>query len=188
MKEFFSDFKKFITKGNIVDLAIAVVVGGAFGKIVTSLVNDIIMPLISLATGGVSVKDWKWVIKEAVFENGVQISSENALLYGQFFQTIIDFLIISFFIFLALRLLMQAKTGFEDVRVRVEKLSKKQIKKLRKQNLTDEQIEEVKQKTEQAVVEPVAAPIVTTEQLLTEIRDLLKEDRAGNNNSKNSKQ
>lgn len=184
MKGFFGDFKKFITKGNIVDLAIAVVVGGAFGKIVTSLVNDVIMPLISLATGGVSVKDWKWVIKEAVVVNGVQVSSENALLYGQFFQTIIDFLIISFFIFLALRLLMQAKSGFADVRVKVKKLSKRQIKKLRKQNLSDEEIKQVQEKANEVVAEPVVSTAKTTEQLLTEIRDLLKND---NDNSKGNK-
>lgn len=184
MKSFFSDFKKFITKGNIVDLAIAVVVGGAFGKIVTSLVNDVIMPLISLATGGVSVNEWKWVIKEAVIVNGVQVSSENALLYGQFFQTIIDFLIISFFIFLALRLLMQAKTGFEDVRVKVKKLSKKQIKLLKKQNLTDEEIKQMQDKANQPAVEPVAVKTKTTEELLTEIRDLLKHDAEKNDSNK----
>ena len=102
MKGFFRDFKKFISKGNIMDLAIAVVIGGAFSKIVTSLVNDIIMPLIGLATGGASVKDLKWVIKEADIVNGV---AENALLYGNFLQVVIDFLIIAFFIFVAFRII-----------------------------------------------------------------------------------
>jgi large conductance mechanosensitive channel len=60
MKKFWKDFKAFISKGNVIGLAIAVIVGGAFGKIVTSLVNDVIMPLISFATGGVSISDWKW--------------------------------------------------------------------------------------------------------------------------------
>ena len=63
---FFADFKKFISKGNIIDLSVAVVIGAAFNKITSSLVNDIIMPLISLLTGGVSVADWKWVIKPAL--------------------------------------------------------------------------------------------------------------------------
>ena len=85
---FFADFKKFISKGNILDLAVAVVIGTAFNKIVTSLVNDIIMPLISLCTGGVSVEDWKWVITPAT-----ETTAEVALAYGTFIQAIIDFLI-----------------------------------------------------------------------------------------------
>ena len=68
MKGFWADFKKFITKGNIIDLAVAVVIGGAFNKIVTGLVNHIIMPLVGLAMGGLNVKDWKWVLKEAVLD------------------------------------------------------------------------------------------------------------------------
>lgn len=62
MKKFWKDFREFISKGNVIDLAVAVIIGAAFGKIVTSLVNDIVMPLISLATGGTDVSDWKWVI------------------------------------------------------------------------------------------------------------------------------
>ena len=65
MKKFFEEFKAFISKGNVVDMAVAVIIGGAFSKIVTSLVNDIVMPLISLLLNGVNVTDWKWVIKAA---------------------------------------------------------------------------------------------------------------------------
>ena len=147
MKKFFNDFKEFISKGNIVDMAVGVIIGGAFGKIVTSLVNDIIMPLISLATGGISVADWKWVITPAVLnEDGTVKVAESALKYGNFIQTTIDFLIIAFCIFVMLRLIMIAK----------DKLSKKQ----------EEEIKE----------EAAADPKPTTEELLTEIRDLLKKD------------
>jgi large conductance mechanosensitive channel len=111
MKGFWNDFKKFISKGNIVDLAIAVVIGGAFGKIVTSAVNDIIMPLISLATGGVSVSDWKWVITPADPSAGI---AESALSYGHFIQTILDFLIIAFFIFLTIRIIQKSKNKIEE--------------------------------------------------------------------------
>lgn len=104
MKKFFADFKKFISKGNIIDLAVAVVVGGAFGKIVSSLVNDIIMPLIGGITGGKNVADWKWVIKEAT-----ETTKELSLNYGNFLQTIIDFLIISFFIFVIFRLITSSQ-------------------------------------------------------------------------------
>ncbi len=160
MKKFFRDFKSFITKGNVIDLAVAVVIGAAFGKIVTSLVNDIIMPLISLATGGADVSDWKWIIKPAIFEDGVQVVAESALRYGQFIQTIIDFLIIAFFIFLALRLMMNAKNSFS-------KISRKERKELKKQGVV--------------VEEPAPAPVETQEDLLRDIRELLRNQGAKEN-------
>ena len=70
---FWSDFKKFISKGNIVDLATAVVIGNAFNKIVTGLVNNIIMPVVSLAVGGLNVSDWKYVIKDAVLNEAGEV-------------------------------------------------------------------------------------------------------------------
>lgn len=107
---FWKDFKAFITKGNIIDMATGVVVGGAFGKISTGLVNNIIMPLISLAVGGLNVSDWKWVIKEAEFDAaGVEIAAETAVMYGAFIQTIIDFLLTAFCIFVVLRIIVKAK-------------------------------------------------------------------------------
>ena len=102
--EFTKDFKAFITKGNVMDLAVAVVIGAAFNKIVSSLVDDIIMPLISLAVGGLNVSDWKWVIKEAVFDaEGNVIKAETSLNYGLFIQNVINFLIIALTIFIVLR-------------------------------------------------------------------------------------
>ena len=104
MGKFGQDFKAFISKGNVVDMAVGVVVGGAFNKIVTSLVNDIIMPLVGLLVGGLNVTDWKWVIKEAVLDaEGAVVTAENAVLYGNFIQNIIDFLIVAFTIFVVLR-------------------------------------------------------------------------------------
>ena len=107
---FWSDFKKFISKGNIVDLATAVVIGNAFNKIVTGLVNNIIMPVVSLAVGGLNVSDWKYVIKDAVLnEAGEVVEAETAILYGDFIQSILDFLIVALCIFTALRILMKTK-------------------------------------------------------------------------------
>ena len=117
MGKFSEDFKAFIAKGNVIDMAVGVVVGGAFNKIVTSLVNDIIMPLISLAVGGLSVTDWKWVIREAVLDaEGAVVTAENALTYGNFIQTVIDFLIIAFTVFVALRVFtkLQGKRKEEE--------------------------------------------------------------------------
>lgn len=113
MKKFFSEFKAFIAKGNVVDMAVAVIIGGAFGKIVTSLVNDIIMPLIGVLVGGLNVTDWKWVIKEAVLAaDGTVITAENSLNYGNFIQMVIDFLIVAFCIFIALKVILAMQTKF----------------------------------------------------------------------------
>ena len=98
------EFKEFAFKGNIIDLAVAVIIGGAFGKIVSSLVNDVLMPAIGIILGGVSFKDLKYVITPA---NGdIQ---ESAILYGSFIQSIVDFLIIAFSIFLFVKLLNSRK-------------------------------------------------------------------------------
>ncbi len=113
MRKFIDEFKQFISKGNVVDMAVAVIIGGAFGKIVTSLVNDIIMPLISVIVGGLNVQDWKWVIKAAeVDATGAVIAEETALTYGLFLQNIIDFLIIAFCIFVMLKIILGVQNKF----------------------------------------------------------------------------
>ncbi len=124
MKKFFSDFKEFALKGNIMDMAVGVVIGGAFGKIVTSLVNDIITPLISLLTGSTTFSALKHVFKPEVFhfEDGEKVidQAEVALTYGNFLQTIIDFLIIALSIFIVLRIIMKAKTKLEEMKKKEE--------------------------------------------------------------------
>lgn len=99
--KFIEEFKKFALKGNVVDMAVGVIIGGAFGKIVTSLVNDIIMPLITLLTGKVNLSELSLVLKEtpAVNEAGETITEKLLLPYGAFIQNIIDFLIIALCIF-----------------------------------------------------------------------------------------
>lgn len=98
------EFKKFAVKGNVVDLAIGVIIGGAFGKIVTSLVNDMIMPIFGVITGGINLKAAKWIIREATEE-----IPELSMNYGQFLQNVVDFLIISFSIFIIIRMLNKLK-------------------------------------------------------------------------------
>ena len=193
MKKFFADFKKFISRGNVIDLAVGVVVGGAFGKITTSLVNDIIMPLISLLFGGKSVADWKWVIQEATYDDaGTLLTAETALHYGSFIQTIIDFLIIAFSIFLILRIIMNARKGLEELTGKTQRQKRKQLRALVKSGKTREEAAavlaaeeaEAKAKAEaeaaaKAAAEAAAAkaadPAVTNE-LLGEIRDLLRKE------------
>ncbi|MDY3658814.1 MAG: large conductance mechanosensitive channel protein MscL [Eubacteriales bacterium] len=171
MKKFWSEFKAFISKGNVLDLAVGVVVGGAFGKITTSLVNDIIMPLISLATGGVSVSDWKWVITPADPANGV---AESALYYGNFIQTILDFLIISFFIFLAIKIVIKSREKLEKVGTLIKKDVKKWGRRKKKkgevptaEEIMEETVETEKIEPEPAEIQPIEEKptdeIVTTE-------------------------
>ena len=139
MGKFLSDFKAFAMKGNIIDMAVGVIIGGAFGKIVSSLVNDIIMPVISLMTGGDGYKNLKYIITPEVKDAAnTVLTQEVAINYGLFIQNIVDFLIIAFSIFVALRVIMKFKKKEEEA--------------------------------------PAPAPEPTKEEvLLTEIRDLLKQ-------------
>ena len=100
------EFKEFAVKGNVLDLAVAVVIGGAFGKIVTSLVNDIIMPVVGILTGGINFSHLSFKIKEAY-----GIIPAVTLNYGNFIQNIIDFLIVAFSIFLFIKLINKIKIG-----------------------------------------------------------------------------
>ncbi|MCM1451452.1 MAG: large-conductance mechanosensitive channel protein MscL [Clostridium sp.] len=141
MGKFLSDFKEFAMKGNIIDMAVGVIIGGAFGKIVSSLVNDIIMPCTSLVTGGDGYKNLKYVLTPAreATADGVAAVEEVAINYGLFIQNIVDFLIVAFSIFVALRVIMKFK-----------------------------------KKEEKAEEAAPAGP--TQEELLTQIRDLLKKE------------
>ena len=143
---FLAEFRKFIARGNVMDLAVGVIIGGAFGKISTSLVNDVIMPLISVLTGGVDFSNWKIVLKAAVAgaDGVIDPATEVAIKYGSFLATILDFLIIAFAVFLMIKTI----NGFHD--------------KMKKQ-------EEAVPAEESAPPEPS-----NEEKLLTEIRDLLK--------------
>ena len=98
------DFKEFALRGNVLDLAVAVIIGSAFGNIITSLVDDILMPVIGILLGGVNFSDLKYVITPASGE-----VAESAILYGQFIQSVLDFTIIAFSIFLIVRLLTSMK-------------------------------------------------------------------------------
>ena len=103
-KGFINDFKQFIMRGNVIDMAVAVVMGAAFNKIISSLVNDVIMPAIGALLGGINFTDLKYVITEATVENGVEIA-EVAITYGVFIQTVIDFLIIAICMFIVVKLI-----------------------------------------------------------------------------------
>ncbi len=155
MKKFLKEFKEFATKGNVVDMAIGLVVGGAFKEIVTALVDCIISPLIGLMTGGTDLSDHKIILQEASTEiiNGVEtVVPENALMWGSFVQSILDFLIIAFSIFVVIKVATTAHRKAEEA----------------KNLLLKKQIEEAKEEAKEP--EPSS-----TDKLLIEIRDLLKE-------------
>ncbi|MBN3584602.1 large-conductance mechanosensitive channel protein MscL [Algoriphagus aestuarii] len=104
------EFKEFAVKGNVVDLAVAVIIGGAFGKIVSSFVNDIVMPPIGLMIGGVDFKNLVVVLKEGVLNDAGEVVTEAVTLnYGSFIQNVVDFTIIAFVIFLAVKAINSTK-------------------------------------------------------------------------------
>jgi large conductance mechanosensitive channel protein len=97
------EFKEFAMRGNVLDMAVGIVIGGAFGKIVSSFVEDILMPPIGVLLGGVNFTDLKIVFKQAVMDGENVVTPEVALRYGNFIQVIFDFLIIAFAIFMLIK-------------------------------------------------------------------------------------
>ena len=144
MKRFFKEFRDFAVKGNVVDLAVAVIIGSAFGKIVSSLVADIVMPPLGVLMGGANFSDLKIVLKEAVISNGAIAKPAVTMNIGTFLQNILDFLIIALAVFVMVKMINRAKRKFESVFLK-EKLK-----------------------------EEKAAPLTKDQELLAEIRDLLK--------------
>lgn len=106
---FVKEFREFAVRGNVVDMAVGVIIGGAFGKIVSSFVGDVIMPVLGLLTGGVDFKDLQLVLKEAVGE-----TPAVTLNYGVFVQNIFDFVIIAFAIFLVIKGINKLKKPAEE--------------------------------------------------------------------------
>lgn len=152
MKKFFQEFKEFISKGNVIDLAVAVIIGNAFKAIITALVDNVIMPLISLAVGGLNFTEWKWVLTPAVTNmvDGVEtvVTPEVAVTYGVLLQAVIDFLIVAFCIFVALKILLAVQTKTKELLV--------------------------KKAEEEVAVEEVAEPAESEMDVLKDIRELLK--------------
>jgi large conductance mechanosensitive channel len=135
------EFKKFAFKGNVLDMAVGVIMGGAFGKIVTSVVNDLIMPVLGFLMAGMDFKTMKYVMSPAVMDGETVVKAEAAILYGNFIQNVVDFLIVAVSIFIFVKLINK---------------SKENLKK-------------------QEAPAPEAPKGPTQEELLAEIRDLLKE-------------
>lgn len=155
MRKFFKEFRDFINKGNVIDMAVAVIIGAAFSPIVNALVNNIIMPLIGKAVGDMDFTELKTVLTPAVLdEAGEIVTPEVAIGWGILIGAVINFLIVAFCIFVLLKVVLAAKNGSEKL--------KKKAKK-------------GESEPEPAPEEP-AAPVETDLDVLREIRDLLKKD------------
>ncbi len=114
MKKWVKEFKDFISGGNVVEFAVAVIMAGAIGAVVKGFVSHIVMPFVSHFMGGVSYKDWKWILDEAVVENGKVIRAENAIMYGAWIDTIINLLIIGLVMFLIVKIYNNFKKKEEE--------------------------------------------------------------------------
>jgi large conductance mechanosensitive channel len=111
----FKEFKEFAMKGNLVDMAVAFVMGAAFGKIVSAFINGMVMPIVGVLTAGIDFKDLKLVISEAEMDAaGKVIKPEAALMYGDFITVFIDFLIVAFVMFLVVKAMNKAKKKQEE--------------------------------------------------------------------------
>ena len=143
MKKLLNEFKEFAMRGNVLDMAVGVVIGTAFGKITTSLVNDVFMPLIGLIIGGIDLGQLNIVLKPETVNAAGETVAAVTLGIGTFLSTIIDFILVAFVIFLMVKAINQ-----------FHKLGKKKEEE-----------------------EPEEEPAPTSEELLTEIRDLLKEQQ-----------
>lgn len=128
-----NDFKAFIQRGNVVDMAVGIIIGGAFGKIVSSFVKDIIMPPIGMLLGGVKFSQLKYVLKEGIAETNnaagevVAAVPEVAIYYGSFIQTMVDFVIIAFAIFMMIRVFMSMKKKEEEAPAAPPEPSKEEV-------------------------------------------------------------
>ncbi len=146
---FLQDFKAFAMKGNVIDMAVGVIIGGAFGKIVTALVNDIIMPAIGLLVGGINFKDLKVILTPEVLNEAGEVEKAAVTLnYGNFLQQTFDFIIIAFSIFVVIRLITKMTTK-----------------------------KKAEEPAPAPAPAPAAPEPSVEEKLLTEIRDLLKEKK-----------
>lgn len=190
MRKFFREFKAFISKGNVFDLAVGMIIATAFNKIVSSLVNDIIMPLVTWATGAASLKELSIPLREV---DGVVTLSWN---YGNFLQVIIDFLIIALSVFIMVKIVTKSRQKFQEAgeeiierqQLRAEKRKIKKLAKLEHKEFNvawaeyqeekriaaeEKAKKEAEEKAQKEAEERLNNP--TQEQLLKEIRDILKD-------------
>ena len=176
MKKIINEFKVFIKRGNVVDLAVAVVVGAAFTAIVNSFANDLIMPLLAIVLNKVKLSDLKWHIKDEIY-----------ISYGNFLQAVINFILIAIAVFIIVKVINMARErakklfdGLEEVKQKIKEdkpLNRRDMWFLKKNKTSVEKIKEEikKEEEEKRLAEEEAKKPTLTEEYLEQIRDLLKE-------------
>lgn len=192
MKKFFAEFKKFIQRGNVIDLAVGVIIGGAFSKITSSMVNDIIMPLITAIFGLFGVKGGvagmsivlnnvpKYVLDKST---NTEVLNPEAILwnYGNFIQAILDFLLIAFVLFVIIKAINLANDGLQKAK-KTSPFTRQELRAFRKEGkswkeiheLEDVKRAEIAEAARLAAEEAAANAPKTEQELLTEIVELLQ--------------
>ena len=113
---FIHEFREFALRGNLMDMAIAFVMGGAFTKLVTAFIDGLVMPLVGSLTAGVNFQSLKYVLNEATFDaQGNVVTAESAVRYGEFITVLLDFILVSFCVFLVVKMMNRARRKFENV-------------------------------------------------------------------------
>ncbi len=175
MKKFFKEFKSFITRGNVLDMAVGVIVGGAFTAIITALTGQILQPLINwmLAGAGAGLESAVTILKPFYDEvtGALDLSKSIYIDWGAFISAIINFIMVALILFTIVKVINSVREGGKKFGAKQRKAIEKKLKKGR---MTEEEATKAVAEIEPVVAEVPAEPAITTEQLLIEIRDLLK--------------
>lgn len=190
MKKFFKEFKDFITRGNVLDMAVGVIVGGAFTAIITALTGQILQPLINWLLAGATgegLESAVTILKPAYVEGTDVIDLANSIYinWGAFITAIINFILVAFILFCIVKTINSVRAGGKKL---ADKQKKAIEKKLKKGEITEEEAAKAKAEVEAPAEEAPAVAAVTTEQLLAEIRDLLKEQKASASTEENKEE
>lgn len=188
LKTLLQEFKAFITRGNVVDMAVAVIIGAAFNAIVTSLTNNILKPLINWAVGGgdgiglITMLKPVTVLDAESGEYVIDMANSIYIDWGTFIMKIIDFLLVALVLFVIIKVFMSLKNATAKAAERAKKKTEKLAKKLQKNGMSEEEAKAAAeaQVAAQEPVAPAAPAAPTSEELLTEIRDLLAAQNKNN--------
>lgn len=190
MKKFFKEFKDFITRGNVLDMAVGVIVGGAFTAIITALTGQILQPLINWLLAGATGEGLEaavTILKPAYVDGTDVIDLANSIYinWGAFITAIINFILVAFILFCIVKTINSVRAGGKKL---ADKQKKAIEKKLKKGEITEEEAAKAKAEVEAPAETAPAVAAVTTEQLLAEIRDLLKEQKASASTEENKEE
>lgn len=190
MKKFFKEFKDFITRGNVLDMAVGVIVGGAFTAIITALTGQILQPLINWLLAGATGEGLEaavTILKPAYVEGTDVIDLANSIYinWGAFITAIINFILVAFILFCIVKTINSVRAGGKKL---ADKQKKAIEKKLKKGEISEEEAAKAKAEVETPAETAPAVAAVTAEQLLAEIRDLLKEQKSNGSTEENKEE